>query len=244
VCGVQILLRAAQRSQEEKDRPKVSDAWAGLKQEKLSMVSREYSTTRAPLRVNRIVFRFDKSRLPLAPGFWEDQFGQLRWNRKGWAATRCPFHQSRSGKSFSVHIDGGFFCFGCGVKGGDIVAFVRLRDQCDFPSACKSLGCWDSVSDADPYGIAQKAAERQKKQAEEAKLKRLAHEQRIQLRNQVHTAARIQRDSSDRLIQLLKGAVENYPQEQEHCWSTLALCLDDLRESEAQYMSSMGMEYL
>jgi hypothetical protein len=206
-------------------------------------MSREYSTTRAPLSLNRIVFRFDKSRLPLAPGFWEDQFGQLRWNRKGWAATRCPFHQSQSGKSFSVHIDGAFFCFGCGVKGGDIVAFVRLRDRCDFPSACKSLGCWDSVSDADRHAIAQQSAEREKKRAEEARLKRLAHEQRMQLRDEIHTSARIQRETSARLSQLLQGATPAHDDEADCCWAVLSLALDDLRATENAYMTLAALEY-
>jgi hypothetical protein len=203
----------------------------------------KHNTTHAPLRVNKIVFRFDKSRLPLAPGFWEDQFGQLRWNRKGWAATRCPFHQSRSEKSFSVHIDGAFFCFGCGVKGGDIVAFVRLRDHCDFPSACRSLGCWDSVSDADRHAIAQRAAERENKRAEEARLKRLAHEQRMRLRDEIHTTARIQRDSSSRLGRLLQGATPPHDDEADCCWAILSLALDDLRITESEYMKLAGLEY-
>jgi CHC2 zinc finger len=187
---------------------------------------------------------FRRELLPAAIPFYEGELGRLgRPNHAGWCPCRCPFHNSKSGKSFAVHGDGAFICRGCAVRGGDLITFLRLRYKLSFIDACKSLGCWDSVSDADRHAIAPQSAEREKR-AEEAKLKRLAHEQRIQLRNQVHTAARIQRETSDRLIQLLKGAVENYPQEQEHCWSTLALCLDDLRQTEAQYMSSMGMEYL
>jgi CHC2-type zinc finger protein len=114
------------------------------------MVASHSITTPQPLRVNKTVLHFDKSRLPLAPGFWEDQFGQLRWNRSGWAVTRCIFHASKSGKSFSVQRDGRFHCFGCDAKGRGLIDFVMLRDHCDFKTAARRLRAWDEVGQPSP----------------------------------------------------------------------------------------------
>ncbi|MGA8308851.1 MAG: CHC2 zinc finger domain-containing protein [Terriglobales bacterium] len=158
---------------------------------------------------------------------------------------RCPFHESQSGKSFSVNLEhGGFHCFGCGARGGGLIDFVMLRDRCDFKTAAKRLGVWQDVSDADRRAIAQQSAEREQKQAEEASLKRLAHDQRIQLRSEIHVTARIQRETSDRLSQLLLGATPAHDDEAEHCWAVLSLAADDLRLTEHEYMKVAGMEYV
>jgi len=155
----------------------------------------------------------------------------------------AAFHRSRSGKSFVVNVESGrWFCFGCNF-GGDQISFLRRRYGLSFIDACKSLGCWDSISDADRHAIAQKTAERQKKLAVEARLRRLAHEQRIQLRDEIHTTARIQRETSDRLSQSLQGVTPPNDDETEHCWVVLSLSLTDLRGTENEYMKLVGLDY-
>jgi len=84
--------------------------------------------------------QFDRSALPPARSFYERELGKLsRADRKGWARVKagCPFHASESKKSFFGHLDGGFYCFGCGAKGGDVIAFVRQRYGLSFPDALK-----------------------------------------------------------------------------------------------------------
>jgi hypothetical protein len=187
---------------------------------------------------------FLKELVPPPRSFYELALGRLtRPNRKGWAQARCPFHNSRSGKSFSVHIDGGFYCFGCGQKGGDIVSFVMLRDHCDFPTACKALGAWRNISDDERRRIDLQNVQRRKQKEEEARLKQLAQDQLLTLRAEIHTDVAIQADTSTRLSQLLSGAAPHYPEEVEHCWSVLSLALDDLRQCEADYMAMLGLEY-
>src|SRR5690349_19445097 len=87
-----------------------------------------------------IMAKFQRELLPLSRNFYGREIGSLtRPNRKGWALGRCPFHSSRSGKSFGVNLDSGaFFCFGCGAKGADPVAFLMQRDNTDFKTAAKS----------------------------------------------------------------------------------------------------------
>ncbi len=48
----------------------------------------------------------------------------------------CPFHDDARSGSFRLNLDtGAFTCFSCGARGGDIIAFVRLRRGLSFPDA-------------------------------------------------------------------------------------------------------------
>ncbi len=50
----------------------------------------------------------------------------------------CPFHSEKSG-SFSVNAEEGlYYCFGCGAK-GDVISFVREKEQLDFVGAVEWL---------------------------------------------------------------------------------------------------------
>jgi hypothetical protein len=87
---------------------------------------------------------FRRELLPDSLSFYRNELGQVgRPNRAGWCACRCPFHNSKSGKSFAVHVDGAFVCRSCGVSGGDVIAFIRLRDGLSFRDACQRFGCWE-----------------------------------------------------------------------------------------------------
>jgi CHC2 zinc finger len=203
------------------------------------------------LRVGRVIVRstpasrFSRDELQSPASFYQAELGKLsRPNRKGWAMADCPFHKSKSHRSLSVNLEhGGFHCFGCGNRGGGLIDFVMLRDSCDFKSAATKLGAWRDVSDVDRHAMAQQSAEREKKRAEEARLERLAHEERMQLRAEIHTAARIQRETSARLSQLLQGVTPAHDDEADLCWAILSLSLDDLRTIEDEYMRLAGLEY-
>jgi DNA primase len=87
--------------------------------------------------------QFQRELLPPARSFYENELRKLTRPSRGWARGNCPFHESKSRSSFSVNLDsGGFYCFGCEVKGGDILDFVKLRDKVDFKRAAQILGAW------------------------------------------------------------------------------------------------------
>jgi CHC2 zinc finger len=168
----------------------------------------------------------DKSQLPQARSFYEAELGQLsRENRRGWAQTRCPFHESKSGKSFSVNLNsGGFFCFGCNVKGGDPLDFVRLRHGLDFKGAKSYLRIDDSgqrqaietvpvawlVYDFTIDGVSHSA---------EVRDEPLTYRQKVR---------RFYTDASTRMAELGPGETESH----ENCWARMALGFDELRELE------------
>ncbi len=60
----------------------------------------------------------------------------------GWwqSGGRCPFHEDKHAGSFFVNLNtGAFNCFSCGAKGGDIIAFIQLRDRLTFVECIRKL---------------------------------------------------------------------------------------------------------
>lgn len=52
----------------------------------------------------------------------------------------CPFHSDRRVGSFRLNLHtGAFRCFACGARGGDVIAFVRLRHCLTFREAIQHL---------------------------------------------------------------------------------------------------------
>jgi CHC2 zinc finger len=85
---------------------------------------------------------FDRNRLPTVADYYQPVFGGLRFNASGWAHVRCVFHEDGHA-SLSIHRErGAFRCFGCGARGGDVLAFERRRSGADFKSAARALGAW------------------------------------------------------------------------------------------------------
>ncbi len=65
------------------------------------------------------------------------QYTQLRRVGRRFSGL-CPFHAEKT-PSFSVnHEEGVYYCFGCGV-GGDVITFVREKEQLDFVGAVEWL---------------------------------------------------------------------------------------------------------
>jgi len=52
----------------------------------------------------------------------------------------CPFHEDRHAGSFYIHsTSGGYCCFSCGAKGGDIINFTRNKYGLRFGDALRKL---------------------------------------------------------------------------------------------------------
>jgi len=64
-----------------------------------------------------------------------------RTNKGNWRdGGLCPFHNDSKAGSFRVNMDtGGYCCFSCGAKGGDVVAFTMQREGLTFLNALKQL---------------------------------------------------------------------------------------------------------
>jgi hypothetical protein len=83
--------------------------------------------------------RLHLASLPSAIEFYSKELTQFH-PRKNQATAICPFHSERR-PSFSINLKrGAFFCFSCGIRGGDIIDYYMKRYNVNFITACKALG--------------------------------------------------------------------------------------------------------
>jgi hypothetical protein len=182
--------------------------------------------------------RLRKDRLPNPADFYPDELGKLSRPSHGWARGNCPFHESSSGTSFSVNLEsGGFYCHGCAVKGGDIIAFVMLRDKCDFKSAARSLGCWDDALQVDAVVIRQVEIERERRAEQreaELELDRELAQRYDDAERALYSVEAIYRDANAQLSEIRSGRRSS--NQQELYWSILSMAQSEVREAETEFV--------
>jgi hypothetical protein len=180
---------------------------------------------------------FHRELLPPALSFWEGEFGALGRGSKGWRRVLCPFHPDRH-PSLSVNVEsGGFSCFSCGAKGGDLVAFVMLRDGVDFKTAAQCLGAWQGGGETSRERLEWAEQERRWERIRLAadKLEAAERQLRLGLRSEIHSLERARGEMLERLDVLHRGVGADEPDEAEACWDVLSLVTDELREATVAY---------
>jgi hypothetical protein len=191
---------------------------------------------------------FDRSMLPPPRVFYSREFrGLPRESSAGWVSLPCPFHSSgekrgRPSKSLRVNLRQGHFkCMSCETHGGDVVAFLMMRDRLDFRRAAQSLGAWreGGLSERDKARIER---ERRSREDECQRLAELAEEnrrQRVEVRNGLHTLEKIQRECARDLSQFRD--CPDSP-ESETAWANLALLCDPIRQLDHDYRKLSAIE--
>lgn len=171
---------------------------------------------------------FDRASLPPARTVYEREFGHaLGRERRGWAQTKCCFHDGQSKASLSVNLqEGQFCCFSCGVKGGDVVAFVRLRYKLSFVDAAKELGAWHDQRTPDQIQeFGRRQAEQERERAERAAQIKTERSQRINARYHLHALETLYYESIS-----------------EHDWYLMSELLPRVRQAEEQYWPMARLE--
>jgi hypothetical protein len=96
-------------------------------------------------KVNRPVLkdrRFNSFRLPKPSHYYAQYFPNLKIHTEC-VSVHCCFHDDAH-PSLRLNLrNGAFRCFGCGAKGGDVLAFHQQRFQLTFIEAVSFLGAWD-----------------------------------------------------------------------------------------------------
>ena len=91
--------------------------------------------------------QFNPQLLPPPLSYYQSEFPGMITKKTGWVNMRCCFHEDTE-PSLSINLDfGGFRCFGCGEKGGDIVAFHQRRYHCPFVETVNCFGAWEYDDD-------------------------------------------------------------------------------------------------
>lgn len=91
-------------------------------------------------------FALNRSLLP-DPLVYYTHWQQMTLTGAGeWKSARCIFHDDTR-PSLSINIrSGGYYCFVCGAKGGDVIAFHMAHAGLPFIDACKALGAWGATA--------------------------------------------------------------------------------------------------
>lgn len=171
---------------------------------------------------------FDRAALPPARTLYQREFGQaLGRERRGWALTKCCFHDGQSKTSLSVNLqEGQFCCFKCGAKGGDVLAFVRLRYKLSFVEAAKELGAWhDQMKPEQMQARARLRAEEERERSERVAQIEADRVERIEARDHLHAIETLYHESIA-----------------EHDWLSMSELLPRVRQAEGQYWQMAGLE--
>jgi DNA primase len=190
-----------------------------------------------------IQHHLDKSLLPPPRSFFERELGRLsRADRKGWCKCNCPFHQSKSKKSFNVNLQhGGWVCFGCGMRGGDLVSFVMQRDRVPFRRACERLGAWRDVSTADRERIAREQRDREQKRLDADERAAEEKRNRIAARDLLHSLERTQDKVSRELARLERESPGVESKVKDQLLISLVMLCDQVRDAESDYRLLAGL---
>jgi len=179
--------------------------------------------------------RFDPSLLPAVRQFYEAELGKLSRPSRSWARTACPFHGGTNRTAFSVNLDrGGFYCFSCGVKGGDIVDFVMQRDKLDFKRAAQLLGAWrNEIEPGELQHLRLAQQERKRRWKEKAGREQRERQERLRVREELHTD-----------MQLLRHISTNLAEDpgNEQLWCCLQLAWESEQLSDQHYRETAGLE--
>jgi len=124
------------------------------------------------------------------------------------------------------------------VKGGDIIAYVMLRDRLDFVAACKRLGCWgEPASREDKLKLALELRERDEHRQRQDEYDRRRRDRRVAERNYLHSCERAYREVNRRLHKLGPDSSDS-----QVCWELLPFLLDEIRRSDKKYRRLAGLD--
>jgi DNA primase len=189
--------------------------------------------------------RFQRELLPPPRTFYAKELGKLSRPSRGWAQGNCPFHESKSKRSFSVNLDtGGFYCHGCQAHGGDVLAFTMQRYRLHFKDAARELGAWDEAGKITRSEIERQRRKRERRAAEEAAKQEAERNARVEAANWLLTLKRIYDCASKRLSQLRSLPESEQAQssaEIEQCWQLMSDYLPEIQAAEQEYSTLAGL---
>jgi CHC2 zinc finger len=135
----------------------------------------------------------------------------------------CPWHQSRSRRSFVVYPQKQTWrCWGCAV-GGDVFSFFMRFAGISFPAAVKLVAniAGGTVDGNTSKGVSEQLSTRTELGQVEKQVAKILDAEFMQAARELDRANRIQVRAGLRLAELLKGSIGRFAGETEFCWSAL-----------------------
>ena len=99
---------------------------------------------------------FDRDLLPNSQAYY-GQFFALKGNKTKHLVPCCFHHDKTASLSLDL-MTGRFNCFGCGVRGGDVLDFHQLKTGLSFVEAAKDVGAWVNTQHDTPDQLAARKA--------------------------------------------------------------------------------------
>jgi CHC2 zinc finger len=193
---------------------------------------------------------FDRAALPSPRSFYSSEFGGLpRENSKGWTSAECCFHQSETrgrkrSKPLRINVrEGNFKCMCCDARGGDVLAFVMLRDGVNFQRAAERLGAWkaEGLSESEKRRIEREKSDREEKRIEQEQLEAEKKRERIAARDLLHNLERLQDETSRELADRERRSPGVEDHAKDMCFANLMLLCDQIRVAHEDYRRLAGI---
>jgi hypothetical protein len=150
----------------------------------------------------------------------------------------CPWHKSRSRRSFVVYPDRqSWRCWGCAV-GGDVFDFLGRYAGASFPATVKLLAAHSGIElDGEvPQEATETLSARTELAQVEKEISELLEAEYMRVARELDKLNRIFARASFRLAELSTGARERFPDEAGWCWLALSWLGDATRRADAEYM--------
>lgn len=149
----------------------------------------------------------------------------------------CPWHKSRSGRSFVVYPERqSWRCWGCAV-GGDVFSFFERFVGISFPAAVKLMANLAGIElDGNLYeDVSEQFSARTELAQIEARIAEILDAEFMRVARELDRANRMQIRAGFRLAKLSTGAVSRFPDEVQFCWSALECAAAALPRLDAEY---------
>jgi hypothetical protein len=149
----------------------------------------------------------------------------------------CPWHASRSKRSFVVYPEQkSWRCWGCAV-GGDVFDFMERFAGMSFPEAVRLVG--KSVGIEVDGNASEDAHERLSALTElrrvEKRIDEILESEFVRVSRDLDRITRLDTRAGDRLTELSAGAESRFPNEIELCWAALQSTAAHLPRLDAEY---------
>jgi CHC2 zinc finger len=136
----------------------------------------------------------------------------------------CPWHQSRSGRSFVVYPDQqSWRCWGCAV-GGDVFSFFERFAGISFPAAVRLVAKLAGMElDGGHHSdeVSERISDQTALAQTEDHITEILNAEYLRVSRELYRANRLEVRAGDRLSELSTGEVARFDGEMEFCWAAL-----------------------
>jgi hypothetical protein len=150
----------------------------------------------------------------------------------------CPWHQSKSGRSFAVYPEQqSWRCWGCAV-GGDVFSFFERFASISFPAAVRLVAKLAGI-ELDGGSVSEDASEQVSAHSElaqvEEQITEILNAEYLRIARELDRTNRLEVQAGFRVAELSEGATGRFPDETEFCWLALACAHAVLPRLDAEY---------